>query len=234
MNTIINICKKISLVTFLPFFMLFIIGCSDSEENTEVPDSKNETETPDKEDDSEEGVFYYVRQEAKGTNDGSDWNNAFIDIPESMVRDAVYYIADGEYADYVFDAPEDGEKVITIKKATIDDHGTNVGWEQEFGNEHAQFRSLEINTGFWIIDGSRRTSKKSGHGFRIVVPGDKDVAEHGIRVFGTLSSTRINNISIKYVEFSSDIVEFPDLDGWVVKNGYDQTRGGDNIYIGYT
>lgn len=34
---------------------------------------------------------YYVRQGAAGASDGSDWTNAFTDLPSNLVRGATYY-----------------------------------------------------------------------------------------------------------------------------------------------
>ena len=151
-----------------------------------------------------------------------------------LERGATYYFADGEYPSYVFDVTEEGDSVITIKKATIADHGTDIGWDNSYGDGQAVFQPLLIYTGYWVIDGSHRDSKNSGHGFKIVIPGDKEgIPENCIKVVGPTISTRVNNITIRYVEFTSAIGEYPQGKQYTVKNGYEHTNGGDNVYIGY-
>jgi hypothetical protein len=193
------------------------------------------------------GPVYYVRAGATGANDGSSWADAWTELPYRLTgkdmrkssngvleRGATYYIADGEYPSYIFDAAEDGDAVITIKKATIDDHGTDVGWDNSYGDGQAVLEPIIIHTGYWVIDGSRRDSKNSGHGFKIVIPGDKEgIAENCIKVVGPTISTRVNNITVKYFEFTSAIGEYPHGEQYIVKNGYEHTNGGDNVYIGY-
>lgn len=80
---------------------------------------------------AEEDIFY-IRAGATGKNDGSDWTNAWTDLPETLERGAIYYIAAGTYGPHLFDDEEVGEQVITIKKATIDDHGIDQSWENSY------------------------------------------------------------------------------------------------------
>jgi hypothetical protein len=61
---------------------------------------------------------FYIRQGATGANDGSDWANAWTDLPKSLQRGACYYVAAGTYGSHVFNDEETGSKVIMIKKAT--------------------------------------------------------------------------------------------------------------------
>src|SRR6478672_8702003 len=72
---------------------------------------------------------HYVRQGASGTGTGDDWTNAYPNLPGTLTRGDTYYVADGSYGNPVFDDPESGTLVITIKKATITDHGTDTGWQ---------------------------------------------------------------------------------------------------------
>ncbi|HPN54805.1 MAG TPA: hypothetical protein PLB52_02625, partial [Candidatus Moranbacteria bacterium] len=77
---------------------------------------------------------YYVRADATGSNNGSDWTNAYTALPATLDRGtngSTYYIADGNYEGYLFDsttAAVDGTKIITIKKATASVHGSEIGW----------------------------------------------------------------------------------------------------------
>lgn len=77
---------------------------------------------------------FYVRADANGRNDGSDWQNACRSLPASLGRGNVYYVADGTYGDYVFDDSTSGSQVIEIRKATQSDHGTDVRWDPSYGD----------------------------------------------------------------------------------------------------
>ena len=100
---------------------------------------------------------FYVRQGAAGTNNGSDWNNAYTALPASLVRGATYYLADGTYPGYTFDDPESGTATITIKKALGTDHGTSVGWQSSYGDGQAVFNGgLNFARDYYIIDGQTR------------------------------------------------------------------------------
>ncbi|HEY2930643.1 MAG TPA: hypothetical protein VGK99_02780, partial [Acidobacteriota bacterium] len=74
------------------------------------------------------GVSRYVREGATGNQTGSDWTNAYTQLPAVLVRGDVYYVADGNYSGYTFDDPVSGSSLITIKKATQSDHGADTGW----------------------------------------------------------------------------------------------------------
>jgi len=113
---------------------------------------------------------HYVRAGATGSNDGSDWNNAWISLPASLVRGETYYVADGNYPDYTFDDVESGSDHIYIKKATASDHGTDTGWNSSYGDDKANFGVFTFLSGYYEIDGQvggGPTSWKQGHGFKI-------------------------------------------------------------------
>src|SRR4030067_1861776 len=77
---------------------------------------------------AEAASIYYVRSDAGGGNNGSDWNNAYTALPATLVRGAIYYVAAGNSTRRAFNTPSSGSLLITIKKATALDHGTNSGW----------------------------------------------------------------------------------------------------------
>jgi len=117
-------------------------------------------------------TVYCVRAGATGTNNGSDWNNAFTTLPATLVRGATYYIADGKYAAYKFDDPVSGTSVITIKKATASDHGTNTGWRSTYGDGQAVFANyIQFETDWYVFDGNGThtipSSNTDDYGFKI-------------------------------------------------------------------
>src|SRR3989344_9456483 len=81
----------------------------------------------------------YVRQGATGLPNGTDWTNAYTSLPATLTRGDTYYIADGTYGGYTFDDPTSGSTIITIKKATISDHATDVRWDNTYGDRQAGF-----------------------------------------------------------------------------------------------
>src|SRR5437870_5513644 len=82
---------------------------------------------------------HFVRQGATGTGSGSDWTNAYTSLPAALTRGDTYYVADGTYSGYTFNYPASGTALITIKKATVANHGTAVGWLDTFGDGVATF-----------------------------------------------------------------------------------------------
>src|SRR5262245_7797716 len=81
-----------------------------------------------------EAATRYVRAGAAGANTGADWTNAYSVLPATLVRGDVYYLADGSYPGYIFDDASSGTTLITIKKATVNDHGTDTGWLASYGD----------------------------------------------------------------------------------------------------
>lgn len=116
---------------------------------------------------------HYVRAGASG--DGSSWANAYAELPSNLVRGDTYYIAgipknaDGtpvSYPGYTFDDPASGALPITIKKATLNDHGTEDGWVKSYGTEVATWQPIDIMTSYITFDGVT-SNLKDGYGFEI-------------------------------------------------------------------
>ena len=119
--------------------------------------------------------------------DGSTWSNALDDLPASLTRGDTYYIADGNYEGYLFDstsAPTDGTKIITIKKATVSEHGDETGWDNTYGDGQAVFQwsdagstnfGYKLNTfrilvSYITIDGAIGTGSNSdNYGFKLMM-----------------------------------------------------------------
>lgn len=113
----------------------------------------------------------YVRQGASGTASGDDWTNAYPTLPATLTRDTIYYIGDGSYVGYTFDDAESGTLVITLKKATVADHGTSTGWDNTYGDGRAAFTgSLNMARDYITVDGSTRNESNW-----------QDVDSYGIR-----------------------------------------------------
>jgi hypothetical protein len=139
-------------------------------------------------------TYHYVRSDATGGNNGSDWTNAWTQLPATLTRGHCYYIADGTYPAYTFDDPVSGSVNIVIKKATADDHGTSTGWLASYGDGIATFQPLKFTNSYYILDGQ---------------------ANRGIKIMGGYKGDMIN------IQSSGLIVRNCELDGNFV---YDNTQ----------
>ena len=136
------------------------------------------------------GANHYVRQGASGS--GSDWNNALAQIPSNKVRGDTYYIADGTYFGHNFSTG--GTATTYIKKATIADHGTDVGWQDSYGDGRAEFSGLTFSTSNWVFDGQTGGGPgqwTQGHGFYIYTDGKGIQSLNGSASHITIMHTEI-------------------------------------------
>lgn len=134
----------------------------------------------------------YIRQGAAGTATGADWTNALTQLPDgAFVRGNTYYVADGTYNGFTINTVVSGTTLITVKKATIADHGTSTGWSDAFGDGQAILNRIAITYGYVTIDGVFE------YGFYIPVP----EGQHGINVGGYEAVVK-DAITIKYVDLA--------------------------------
>jgi hypothetical protein len=156
----------------------------------------------------------YVRAGANGN--GSDWNNAYGNLPSTLVRGDTYYLADGAYGSHTFNDANSGTTVITIKKATQADHGTDAGWSSAYGDGQAIFENgWNILKDYYVFNGARRNSDwRSGA-----------VSQYGIRV----ANTRLDDGSgVNTSDHGGDNLEFRYID--FHGQGRDNGSGDDVIY----
>jgi hypothetical protein len=143
---------------------------------------------------------HYVRQGATGNGSGSDWTNACSGFSGScaigsLVRGDVYYVAEGNYGTVTLDRAASGSSVITIKKATSANHGTNTGWSDTFGDGQAVFANIYAITDYWVIDGQTRNESDWAN-----------TSAYGIRVTGEVHANTIsygrgsNNMTFRYMD----------------------------------
>ena len=160
---------------------------------------------------------YYVRAGATGSNDGSNWTNAYTALPPTLQRGATYYIADGAYRCYTFNDAESGTTRITIKKATAADHGTSTGWLDTYGDGQAIItqtidRCWNVQTGYWTIDGNGPVGT---YGFKFVATVGDPIPPPGNRILslGVGIAAVLNNITVRSVEFDGADIKFVDAIG---------------------
>lgn len=142
----------------------------------------------------------YIRDGATGTLASTGcgtWEatSACDDLPATLTRGDTYYFADGNYKGRQFDTPHSGTTLITFKKATIADHGTEIGWLNSYGDGQAVFDAIEFLTGYWVFDGQVRTSSTSGHGFKIL-----NTAANKCLALTTGSPGSVDNITLRFIE----------------------------------
>src|ERR1035437_5208056 len=71
---------------------------------------------------------HVVTPAGSGSHTGADWSNAFTDLPGTLTRGDIYYLADGTYANYTFNTSVSGTTTVEIRKAQASDHCTATGW----------------------------------------------------------------------------------------------------------
>jgi len=172
-------------------------------------------------------ALHYVRAGATGTGSGSDWTNAYTSLPATLSRGDVYYIADGTYGGYTFDDSVSGTLVITVKKATIADHGTDTGWQTSYGSAVARFTGqLYLNTSYIDIDGVTG-SGTTGYGIEIFPAFPSDLIVLG---------PNVSNISLKYINAHNFPDGTPESTMTASTSNFFEifkaTYGSSNVYVG--
>ncbi len=140
----------------------------------------------------------YVRPSASGSNNGSDWVNAYSSLPSTLTRGDIYYLAGGSYGSRNFSDANSGTTTITIKKASVADHGTSNGWQDNFGTTQATFTNWTFSSSNWVLDGTTGGgpgSWETDFGFFVNMPisGGQDAA---VRF-----ASGVSNITIKHTDF---------------------------------
>jgi hypothetical protein len=150
------------------------------------------------------GKLHYIRAGATGQGDGSDWSNACPGFTgpcagNALHRGDTYFVAAGDYGSVEFNVP--GTDLITIKKATVTDHGSDTGWLASYASGPAAFANWVFTSSHWVMDGQERASLTSGHGFRLDLP---RLASNCLTNFCNAilldSDSTIDRMTFRYVE----------------------------------
>lgn len=152
---------------------------------------------------------HYVLAGAGGSGSGADWTNAYTDFgvgagkvnPSSMVRGDVYFVGTGTYSATTFHTPISGALTITVKGATVSDHGTATGWSNAFGVDVTPATytyPLMVWDGYHIVDGNTGTpgAGTASYGFKVALPVSCAAGNTAIAV-GPGGST-VNNVQISH------------------------------------
>ncbi len=145
---------------------------------------------------------HYVRAGATGSA-CSDWGaNACNVLPAKLIRGDTYYIAAGNYAPYEFSTAQSGTTVITIKKATVADHGTSIGWLDSYATGQAIFANsvnaqFYATTGYLILDGNPTNTKAATFGQGIKIDGSTCT---NVNFCWTILLDAVGNVTLKGIE----------------------------------
>lgn len=150
----------------------------------------------------------YVRAGASGTGAGTSYTNAYTTVSAgtaAAVRGDVVYVAGGAYNESVTcDTATSGTTTITIKKATIADHGAAGDWSDAYDTQAvitSAGAAVTINSRYWIWDGN-----SEGTGFGATSYGFKLVTTGTVDDFKFCFGGRGNNITgtqLRYCELSA-------------------------------
>jgi len=149
------------------------------------------------------GANHYVRQGASGN--GSDWTNACADFSGScaigsLVRGDTYYVAAGTYLSggANWSRGESGTSVITIKRATATDHGTDTGWNNSFDAPVTWGPRWLFNSGYWTFEGVTGRSVP----FSEAQPYGFSMSDNGTSGSALIEINSGSNITISHIQLS--------------------------------
>lgn len=188
-----------------------------------------------------EAATHYIRDggSASTTGTGScnsggsgNWNtaNACDTLPATLVRGDTYLLADGSYGSRTFSTANSSTTLITIKKATIADHGTSTGWVDTYGDGQAIFTDWMVTTDYWLFDGvSRNSDWRTGgidqYGIRVKCTGDCKP----LRIDGGDGTSGADNTTFQYIDFEGGGRDIGAANSDIVYTLY----GGTNITFQY-
>lgn len=165
-----------------------------------------------------------------GSGDGTSWSSAWDDLPATLSRGDTYYIGDGDYAAYTFNDATSGTTLITVKKATAADHGTETGWSSTYGDGRATWTApIEFDSSYWVFDGVTgggpgSWASTNSYGFGVYYTGSDDLVK----------LIQVNNTSANITVRHTDTCYVGDIGG-TLATGHDSfyCLGGSDITLSY-
>ncbi|MBI3853207.1 MAG: hypothetical protein HY298_23400 [Verrucomicrobia bacterium] len=147
---------------------------------------------------SARGANVCVGPSATGNGSGADWNNLKA-WSGSPARGDTWYLVDGNYSGKTFSTPASGSTLITIKKATVGDHGTNTGWVDSMGDGQMVIAGqTTFETSNWMVDGQTGGGPlnywTNNFGIKINVTGASDGSGFWVNSWGP------TNVTLKHFE----------------------------------
>jgi len=153
--------------------------------------------------------LFYIRPDAIGLGNGSDWANAFTSIPSTLTRGATYYVAAGVYSSMSIASPVSGTTWVNIKKSTVSDHGTQAGWQDSYGTGQVLINgSLSILSPYVDFNGITGI-ENSNYGVKIIAQDCLSSGTKGIFIDQNMGNVYISHIEVQLcgpVPFAQDAV----------------------------
>lgn len=125
-----------------------------------------------------------------GIGSGADWTTACGSV-SCAARGDLVYLAGGNWGAMRFSTPASGSTVITIKKATVTDHGSDVGWSPLYAEQAVFDGGLSVSSPYWLIDGVTGGGPgawTTGFGFKAKTTSD------------TVISVSASNVTLRHLE----------------------------------
>jgi hypothetical protein len=156
---------------------------------------------------------FVVSPSGAGAKTGADWNNAYAGLPSTLVRGAIYYLADGSYSPYTFNTPVSGTSTVEIRKAQSYDNCTSTGWSiSTMGSSQAVFTHFQIEASYFTINGngSQTTPGCGGAVGSTYTSGPSNPMDCGIKIAPQTASngdavylnSGFTNFTMNYVEMA--------------------------------
>lgn len=147
------------------------------------------------------GANVCVGPASSGSASGADWSNKKQWSSLTPVRGDVYYLEDGAYAAKTLSTAASGTTLITIRKATVADHGSSTGWSDTMGDGQAVIaNTLTLDSPYWVIDGAARSGIRSGYGIVVDNYTSPIANANGSLRCGTTNPSQADGTIIRYVE----------------------------------
>src|ERR1700690_1633644 len=113
------------------------------------------------------GANHYISPNGSGSKNGADWSNAWAGTATSYVRGDTYYFSAGTNGPLTLNTAASGASTITLKAATVADHGTNAGWSDGMAGQTLFLGESSISSPYWVINGQTRGSDwRSAYGLK--------------------------------------------------------------------
>jgi hypothetical protein len=141
---------------------------------------------------------HYIRVGATGSNNGSDWTNAWTAFPSaaSWIRGDFYYIAGGTYTGDQTVPSRTGTSWLTVKRATVSDHGASTGWNDSYDAQVFIKGTLFINGSYVCVDGITG-NRDSGYGIKVATQGTAYASNIGVLIADGLNYVNISHIEVQ-------------------------------------
>ena len=172
----------------------------------------------------------FVRDGGTCTSNCNDWNNAFDQLSSAetaAARGDTIYVADGTYTGVTFNTAASGTTLITVKKCTASDHGTETGYVATYCDGQAVLSgTLSFTSSYWTLDGQYRNENNL-----------KDALAYGFAATNIRTSIFDgppcgDNITVKYIKLETG---GPSSGEVIYLGGFASGDAGcNNWYIGYS